>query len=324
MAERFAMALLDALAGAQLVPVPSGERACRINGWPNLRLTIDEAERHIAAGGNLAMRLGRASGDLADADLDCSEALALADLYLPPTGAIFGRPSNRRSHWLYRAPGAVYASFADPTDGSMLLELRADGRSGGAHATLIPPSVTEGERREWCSQAVEPAEIDAAVLALRCAWLAIGCLVMRHVSEHAANRPYHDLPDLLWEADPALGRRAYHWIGKRAPDERPPDLKLHRDYSHSELRLEEVVAAIPNNCSWDEWNRIGLAIFVASGGSDLGYAAFDDFSSRSPKYDPHEVMKRWNDYRRSPPTRISIGTLIYLARQNGWRRSVAS
>jgi hypothetical protein len=205
----------------------------------------------------------------------------------------------------------------------MLLELRADGRDGGAHLTLIPPSVTSGERREWHGESVEPALVDAAVLVRRMGWLAVGCLMMRHVSEYAARRPYHDLPDLLWESDPVLGRRAFHWVGRLAPDERPPDLKPRREYTGSELRLEEIVAAIPNRCGWEEWSRIGLAIFAASDGSELGFVAFDDFSSRSAKYDPHAVLERWKNYRRSPPSRISLGTLVHLARQAGWRRSAA-
>src|SRR5258708_20537973 len=118
------------------------------------------------------------------------------------------------------------------------------------------------------------------------AWLAIGCLMMRHVSEHAARRPHHDMPDILWEADPALGRRAYHWVGRLAPDERPPDLKPRRDYSSSELRLEEIVAAIPNGCGWDQWNRIGMAVFAPSGRSEPGFFSFHCFRSRFPKYPP--------------------------------------
>jgi hypothetical protein len=90
------------------------------------------------------------------------------------------------------------------------------------------------------------------------------------------------------------------------------------------LRLEEVVAAIPNRCSWEEWNRVGMAIYTASGGSELGFAAFDDFSSRSPKYDAYAVRERWANYRRSPPSRIGLGTLVHHARQAGWRRRGAS
>jgi hypothetical protein len=308
------------LAGAHFVAVH--DKTPIVKGWPDNPLPLAEAEQRLATGGNVAVRLGPASGDIVDVDLDCNAALALADTYLPST-AEFGRPSKPRSHRLYRSPGAVFASFADPTDGEMLIELRADGRDGGAHLTLIPPSVTSGERREWCGEIVDPAIVDAAVLARRCGWLATGCLMMRHVSEHAARRPGPDLPDLLWEADSALGRKAFHWVGRLAPDERPPDLKPRRQYLGEELRLEEIVAAIPNRCGWDEWNRVGLAVFAASGGSDLGFVAFDDFSSRLPKYDPHAVLERWRNYRRSPPSRISLGTLVHLAREAGWRRSAA-
>ena len=94
--------------------------------------------------------------------------------------------------------------------------------------------------------------------------------------------------------------------------------------TNDELRLEEVVAAIPNDgLSWDEWNRIGLAVFAASGGSDEGYIAFDAFSARSAKYDQYKTKARWQHYYRSPPSRIGVGTLVHLARQNGWARRAA-
>lgn len=46
-------------------------------------------------GGNVAILLGSASGDLVDIDLDCEEAMAAADLLLPATSAKFGRASKR-------------------------------------------------------------------------------------------------------------------------------------------------------------------------------------------------------------------------------------
>jgi hypothetical protein len=313
------MIALDYLDGWQLVPVPPGEKAPRCKGWPEMRLSPAEAQQHVARSGNLAVRLGRASGDLVDADLDCAEALALAGIYLPATGAIFGRASKPQSHRLYRSPGAVYAAFADPVDGSMLLELRADGRDGGAHLTLIPPSVTDGGRREWHGDTIEPAEVDAAVLTRRMAWLAIGCLMMRHVSEHAARRPGPDLPAVLWEADPALGRAAYRWLGEPAPDQPRQHPKARHDMSEAEIDLAELVAAIPNNLDWASWNRVGMAIYAASGGSNEGSIVFDDFSAKSSKYNPHTTAERWRNYGRSPPSQIGIGTLVYLAREHGWR-----
>jgi hypothetical protein len=279
-----------------------------------------EAQQHIARGGNIALRVG----PIVDADLDSREALELADIYLPQTGAIFGRASKPRSHRLYRAAGAVYAAFADPTDGTMLAELRAEGRDGGAHLTLIPPSITGRERREWVGETVEPAVVGAAILAHRMVLLAIGCLVMRHISEHAARRPGPDLPDLLWEADPALGRAAYRWLGKPAPDEPRRYPRLRSEMNREELDLAEIVAAIPNaGLGWVEWNRIGMAIYSASGGTEDGFIAFDDLSARSPKYEPYAVRERWKNYGRSPPNRLNLGTLVHLAREAGWRRNAA-
>lgn len=304
-----------ALESASFVPVPAGEKAPRCK-WAELRLSAAEAEQHLARGGNLALRL---DADTADIDLDCAEGLALADVYLLPTGAEFGRASRPRSHRLYRAPGATFGAFADPLDGSMLVELRA-----GMHLSLIPPSVTSGERREWHGETVEPALIDGAILRRRTAWLAIGCLVMRHVSEHAARRPADDLPDLLWEADHALGRAAYGWLGKPAPDEPRRHPKPRRLMTHDELRLAELAAPILNNSlDWHAWNKIGMALYAASGGSEEGFIAFDDVSARSPKYQPQAVRERWRNYRRSPPNRITVATLVYLARQHGWQRSAA-
>lgn len=311
-----------ALAGCVFVPVAAGSKGPPPRGWPALRLGRDDIARHLAAGGNVALRLGAASSGVVDVDLDAPEALALADLYLPDIGAMFGRASRPGSHRLYRAPGAVFAAFADPASGEMLVELRADGRDGGAHLTLIPPSRADGEARVWAGADVLPAAVEAAALHRRVAWLAIGCLVARHLSPYAARRPGPDLPGLLWEADPALGRAAYHWLGAPAPDERR-SARPRRMLSPADLRLDEVVAAIPNTFGWDEWNRLGMAIYAASGGSEAGYAAFDDLSARSPKYDPAAVRERWRNFRRSPPSRIGIGTLVRLAREAGWHGRAA-
>ena len=66
---------------------------------------------------------------------------------------------------------------------------------------------------------------------------------------------------------------------------------------------------------WADWNRLGMAFFAASGGSDAGFAAFDRFSRHSAKYDTTETQRRWEHYRRSPPDRLGPGTLGYEARQ---------
>jgi hypothetical protein len=304
-----------------IVPIPRGQKKPAISNWQNFSAAVEDIPRLFGNGENIAALLGPRSGELVDSDLDCSEALELADLYLPETSAEFGRSAKPRSHRLFIAPGAVFEAFADPISGEMLVELRAAGRDGGAHLTLLPPSITDGQQREWSDDAIAPASVDARSLRVAVTWLAIGCLAMRYIGEHAARQPGPDLPRVLWEFDHELGRAAYRWLRQPDPDAPKRYPRRREELSQRDLDLAEIVHAIPNHCSWEEWNRIGLAIFVASGGSGDGFVMFDDFSAKSPKYDPRAVEERWRNYHRSPPSRIGKGSLVRLAREAGWRPS---
>jgi hypothetical protein len=302
--------------GWRIVPVPADQKRPIIKGWPN----CDFEPADFDDDSNVAIRLGQFSGGLVDCDLDCKEAIELAPLYLPETRAIFGRKAKPRSHWLYTASGAKFETFIDPIAQQTLLELRSDGRDGGAHLTLAPPSIADGEGREWCGESIgEPSAVDAGALRRRCAYLAIGCLVERYVSFAAAHRPGPDLPRILWEFDHELARPAYRWLGLPDPDAPQRYPRRRKGLSRRDLDLVEIVHAIPNCCDWHGWNSIGMAIFAASNGSEDGLIVFDDFSAKSAKYDPHAVKERWRNYHRSPPSRIGIGTLAHLAREAGWR-----
>jgi hypothetical protein len=65
----------------------------------------------------------------------------------------------------------------------------------------------------------------------------------------------------------------------------------------------------------DGWNEVGMATFAATRGSELGFAAFDAWSAQSPKYDARRTHERWDHYRKSPPSRIGFGKLVWLARE---------
>jgi len=309
--------------GWRVLPVPSGQKRPAQPGWPDIEVKPEDVPRLFGRGENIGVILGSASCDLADLDLDSTGAIQLADLYLPVTSAVFGRPAKPRSHRLYVAPGAIYETFVDPSNGKTILELRAPGRDGGAHLTLLPPSIADGERREWHGEVIAPRPIDAIKLRTSAAWLAIGCLVAQHVSPHAAERPGPDLPRLLWEWDYDLGRTAYRWLGQPAPDAERRHPLPRSQLSRRDLDLAEIVHTIPNDCDWSGWNKIGMAIFAASGGSTNGFIIFDDFSVKHAKYDPAAVRERWSNYGRSPPTRIGMGSLVRLARQCGWSQREA-
>lgn len=131
------------------IPIPHGTKGPTIPGWQELRLDEAAAAQHFnGEQQNIGILTGPASHGLVDVDLDCAEAVALADGYLPRTRAIFGRPSKRRSHRLYRLtgePAVRCEKYVDPADQEVLLELRGD-----RHQTMAPPSVhPSGEAVAW-------------------------------------------------------------------------------------------------------------------------------------------------------------------------------
>ena len=103
------------------------------NDWPNNGLTFDEA---CYPNANVGILLGETSG-LLDVDLDCAEALALADIILPSPNAVFGRNAPDSCHYLYRcATSGKRVAFNAAGSKSCIVELRGDGAQ-----TMIPPSV---------------------------------------------------------------------------------------------------------------------------------------------------------------------------------------
>ncbi|GEM_PF-845701 len=118
------------------VYVKPGTKAPLERGWEKLRLTEADLPAHFDRPGNIGIILGEASGGLVDADLDCPEAIALADQYLPTTATETGRPGAPRSHRWYNSDVPGTKQFRDPKTGDMIVELRSTGGQ-----TLVGPSI---------------------------------------------------------------------------------------------------------------------------------------------------------------------------------------
>lgn len=81
--------------------------------------------------------------------------------------------------------------------------------------------------------------------------------------------------------------------------------------------VEDALKFVPNpDLSWDDWNKIGMAIYCAT--EAKGYHIFDQWSRESGKYNGLETQQRWEHYSKSPPSKIGAGTLYYYAQRNGW------
>lgn len=136
-----------------VLPLPLGEKIIHNRGWTSLRLDEDDIGTAFAEPRNIGIILGEPSGWLVDVDLDCAEALRMADEHLPPTEAVSGRCLRPGSHRWYVCTGAKTRQFRDPRDNTMIVELRSTGAQ-----TVVGPSLhPDGDVYEALDG--EPAEV---------------------------------------------------------------------------------------------------------------------------------------------------------------------
>ncbi|HJQ32944.1 MAG TPA: AAA family ATPase [Pyrinomonadaceae bacterium] len=143
------------------LPVPYRSKNPNFECWQNFTVTEADLSRHFyGRQQNIGVLLGKASGDLTDVDLDCDEAVKLAPYFLPAIGAIFGRQTRPRSHWLYASPIPSKVSFIDPISGKRLIEVLTNGQQA-----IFPGSTHKdtGELVEWHKDG-DPARISEADL----------------------------------------------------------------------------------------------------------------------------------------------------------------
>jgi Primase C terminal 2 (PriCT-2) len=76
-----------------------------------------------------------------------------------------------------------------------------------------------------------------------------------------------------------------------------------------------AMAVIPTETEWIRRNRIGMACWAATDGSQEGFVPWDVWLQRSGSYDAGAARDRWRRMSRSQPTRVGFGTLCHLADQ---------
>lgn len=169
--------------GWSVIPVPHRSKNPGFRGWERMRLTEADLPRHFPGDPqNIGLLTGEPSGWVVDVDLDHPRAVELADEFLPPTPAVFGRPGKMRSHRLYRVTGPVATLKKKSKSAGMIIELRSTGCQ-----TVIPPSEHEsGEPITWETPGAEPALVDPEVL--RDTVAHIGDMVLAELGERVARR----------------------------------------------------------------------------------------------------------------------------------------
>ncbi len=138
--------------------------------------------------------------------------------------------------------------------------------------------------------------------------------------------PLHDLPIVSRDACAAFIAAAEDYLrkagGQTTSERRDMDregrklagLKPKEAPSHD--LIADAVAHIPNNdLPYDEWIKVGLALYAALGpkGRDLWQA----WSAEAAKNDPAHTAQKWDSF--AAVRNVTVGTLFWLAKQNGWR-----
>lgn len=80
----------------------------------------------------------------------------------------------------------------------------------------------------------------------------------------------------------------------------------------SKEQIQDLLTYISPDCGYDEWYQIGMAI------KDYGlpFEVWDNWSKGGTKYINSEMPTKWNSFKGSG---VSIGTLVYHAKQGGWK-----
>jgi hypothetical protein len=138
------------------------------------------------------------------------------------------------------------------------------------------------------------------------------------------------------------GDGAYRWISEAPIAEAPQwlldlvaeptkDDKPHTAAADTELLgpLCDIAAALDTianpDLDWESWNKFGMAIYAASGGSEEGFALFDTWSQKSGKYDADTTREKWQAIAGCPRDRIGFDFLAAEANKADpeWRLKAA-
>ena len=89
------------------------------------------------------------------------------------------------------------------------------------------------------------------------------------------------------------------------------------DVSH--VDLSDMLKCISGQDEYERWVEVGMCLHHATEGT--GFDVWDEWSQLSAKYDADEMHKKWHSFGKSSSPK-TIGTLIFLAEQGGWKQSV--
>lgn len=144
-----------------------------------------------------------------------------------------------------------------------------------------------------------------------------------------------DLPE--WPASLPTGRPAAPRRETLAALLGDDDDDLLRDYFDSKWaddlpRIRSALKAIPANLPYDDWFKIGMALYHGSAGSDDGYVPWHEWSQTAPeaaadmnKGGDRAWRQKWESFATGTykGQTAKLGTLFHVAKAHGWSEELA-
>jgi hypothetical protein len=286
-------------------PLPLYGKAPSIEEWEKKFNTTDEEIRFWSKAWHLAHNTGVIAKRTPGLDIDIFDPDAAE--------AVEGLA---REHFEERGDILWFASGLPP---KRLIPLRTDEPFPKLKRKFIAPNGKKhqievlGDGQQWVSYGIHPTTGEP----------------YRWHGGELASTPRKELPyvrredmlKFLDDAERLLVEQVNYALEDTATDDGAPHEAGEEPQASIEL-IAAALAVIPNSEDWDGWNAIGMATWRATGGSAEGFAAFDAWSKKSPKYAGHNTAAKWASYSKSPPTHIGAGTIFYLADQASpsWRQ----
>lgn len=88
----------------------------------------------------------------------------------------------------------------------------------------------------------------------------------------------------------------------------------------TEQDLDDMLKHVSPDVDHDTWYKLGMAVHHATGGT--GFSVWDNWSSGGESYPgTQKLSERWHSFGKGGNP-VTLGTLIYHAKQGGWEESV--
>jgi hypothetical protein len=270
-------------------PIPICGKRPLIKNWQYGKMTearIDELSFYPTHT-NTGLRTGTKPNPLAAIDIDIVDIDHVAKLveYIHDSigVSLFIRRGSKGAALLYRLTDEPIRKIVLNHQGAPLVEIHGAGNQLAAYGK----HPTTGDDYEWLMDGYEPALKKFSELP------PVSALQLQVLGNLMGN---------------TLEQLGYMGVTCReTKSQTPPRVTAAPgDLEEIQARAEKAIKALPNTLDYEQWLKVGRALYNAFGGSGAGCDLWHRFSAQWPTYDERETDKKWRSFRGSRVTALSL------------------